>query len=410
MKPRVSVLRTSYALEDAEVEKRVSRMVEEVGGLPEELGKAEKILLKPNLGGSDPRRYKGRLVALTEPCISRAVLRLIRGVNPDADIIAVDGGWPTKGGSYREALQQLSQETGHDGVFREFGVRLVDASEEPYVKIPVPGGGRIMRYYYFNRELADVEATVSIQKLKVHLYSGVSLTIKNLFGLPPVPPYGWAARSYLHYLVRLPPCLVDLAAIFRPCLNIIDGLIGEELQEWQGPPVESNVLAVGDNPVATDAVGTMLMGFNPQAEFPEEPNLFDISHLNMASGAGLAPNDPRQIEMLGDDVESAKTRFRKRFAGDTPPEYHEKARKQLCQDALFYRDNVSRFSREYRGKYIGLQEQKVLWSADGMDEIREKMRRLHFTFREKLTPAYKAPFIKKVEPEESDPEVYDAYT
>jgi len=60
--------------------------------------------------------------------------------------------------------------------------------------------------------IAEVKAVVSIAKLEVHVSFGMSLTIKNLFGLPPPSIYG--QPKFLHTLSsKAPRCLVDLAPI-----------------------------------------------------------------------------------------------------------------------------------------------------------------------------------------------------
>ncbi|MCD6537870.1 DUF362 domain-containing protein [Candidatus Bathyarchaeota archaeon] len=55
-----------------------------------------------------------------------------------------------------------------------------------------------------SKSIAEVKAVVSIAKLEVHVSFGVSLTIKNLFGLPPHPRSTANRSFYIHYPVRLP--------------------------------------------------------------------------------------------------------------------------------------------------------------------------------------------------------------
>ena len=401
MKCKVAILKVNHRMKDEEIEEKILEAIDKIGGLPNDIIRAQKVLIKPNLGGLDARKHNGRFIAHTEPCVVRAVLRAIRAEN-DCEIIIADDYLDTK---------KLPRET-VEGFYKQAGdssnVKMIDTNDEPYVKIPVPDGGRIMRYYYFSRNLTGVDATISIQKLKVHLFSGVSLTVKNLFGLTPTSPYGYGFRFYIHYPVRLPRALVDFASIFKPSLSIIEGLVGEELQEWQGAPVESNLIIIGNNAVATDAVGTEIMGFNPQAEFPEEPFFFDINYLKLANESGLGPISLDEIELVGADVEEVRMKFRKRLALDLPPEIHERARLGLMKDARFYFENRSEMIGRYAGKYIGIQDSEVIWTEDDLQGLREKVM-VRFTFKESFTRGYKMPFIKKVEPEDVDPEIYDPY-
>ncbi len=397
-KPSVSVLKASYQLEDTMVEEKVFKAVELLGGLPESLRSASKILVKPNIGYADSRRHKGRLIALSEPCITRAVLRMIRDVNKGEVIISDDPG--------PAGVRPLAAKLGYGRILKEFDVRLIDADSPPFVDVEVPGG-TVMRRYTFNRDVAEADAVVSIAKMKVHLFCGISLCMKNLFGLPPPTIYG-APRFYLHYPFRLPRCLVDLAMYFKPSLNIIEGLIGEDIQEWHGPPVESNVLVAGDNIVATDSVGTRLMGFNPNGEFPETPFLQDINHVKLAAEVGLGPNDLSQIDLRGDGLEETTTQFHRRLAMELPPEFHLKARERLARDVQYYRQHLPELLTAYEGRYVGIVEGRVAWNAADIVEAR-KMYEMPFVFRRHEESRYVTPFIKRVEREDRDPEVYEAY-
>jgi uncharacterized protein (DUF362 family) len=67
--------------------------------------------------------------------------------------------------------------------------------------------------------------------MKNHAFMGVTLTLKNLFGLCRESRNG-RSRQYFHHLVRMPYMLADIGRLFNPTLNIIDALIGQAGQEW----------------------------------------------------------------------------------------------------------------------------------------------------------------------------------
>ena len=62
--------------------------------------------------------------------------------------------------------------------------------------------------------------------MKNHAFMGVTLTLKNLFGLMPGEPEGHT-RTYFHHLVRMPYMLADLAANLQP---------GAQYDRWSGRP------------------------------------------------------------------------------------------------------------------------------------------------------------------------------
>jgi len=278
----VDVRRVGLELTVDEVEESVFNAVESIGGLPSEIESADSIMVKPNIGHPDVRKHKRHQIALTEPCVTRAILHMIREVNAN-DVFICDG--PVHG------LRPLAGKLGYTSITRDFNARMVDLNEGPFIEVEAPNA-MCCEGYTFNKDAARADAVISIAKLKAHIFAGVSLCIKNLFGIPPSRFYGTGpdgGRSYLHYPFRLPRNLVDLALVFKPCLNIIEGIVGEDYQEWRGPPVETEVLVTGTNCVAVDSTGTRLMGFDPNNDFPQEPFLFDVNHLRLARNIGLGP-------------------------------------------------------------------------------------------------------------------------
>lgn len=86
-----------------------------------------------------------------------------------------------------------------------------------YVRLEVPGGGLIFPAYYLNHSYIDTDVFISISKLKSHAIAGITLSMKNLFGITPNSLYGTdagnsgnenatGARSYvLHNGWLIPP-------------------------------------------------------------------------------------------------------------------------------------------------------------------------------------------------------------
>ena len=400
----VSISKIGPEAEDSQIEEQVFKAVELVGGIPAAIERAPRILVKPNLGYFDTRTYNGRLVALTEPSVTGAVLRMLRDVTKK-EIILADGPYP-------EPISEVAKAAGYGRILKKYGAKLLDANQPPYVNVAVPANAAILRTYQINKEIASAVAVISIAKMKSHLLTGVSLCMKNLFGLAPVPVYGyWNARWYLHYPIRLPRCLVDLTSIFKPCLNVIDGVVGETVQEWLGPAIESNVILAGNNAVATDAVGAEVMGFDPLAEFPQKPFLFDTNHLRLAADADLGPVDPSEIKIRGEEPEDVKSNFDVRYLADLESSIHLDARRKLAEEARWYNANAQEIVRLYNGKVVCVEQGRVSWSSERIEDLETKFKPRHLTvkYKSKTGSGYTLPFIKKVVPVEEDPEIFDAY-
>jgi len=193
----------------------------------------------------------------------------------------------------------------------------------------------------------------------------VTMCLKNLFGLPPMPPNN-RPRNYFHHIIRLSYVLPDLGMITQPCLNIIDGLVGQTRREWNGDGRVCNALIAGDNVVATDACGAWLMGHNPSADWPTAPFKRDRNALLVAAESGFGTVDLSEID-LQTDVQPPLAEF------DTDePDSKERVRswrKTTCEQALFYRDHQDEIMNRCAGEYIFLQDGEVIWNGSDLSDL-----------------------------------------
>jgi len=126
--------------------------------------------------------------------------------------------------------------------------------------------------------------------VKTHIHTTTTGAMKNAFG-----GLLSAKRHYTHTWIH--DTLVDLLAIQR---EIHTGLFavmdGTTAGNGAGPrtmlPVVKNVTLASADQVAIDAVAARLMGFDP----------LTIAYIARAHALGLGVGDPREIEVVGDDV------------------------------------------------------------------------------------------------------------
>jgi len=138
---------------------------------------------------------------------------------------------------------------------------------------------------------------VHLPTVKCHIYTTTTGAMKNAFG-------GLlnTRRHYTHSWIH--ETLVDLLTIQK---EIHSGLFavmdGTTCGNGPGPrtmlPVEKDVLLASGDQVAIDAVATKMMGFDPMK----------IPYIRLAHDAGLGCGDPRDIEVVGEDVSSWDFRF-----------------------------------------------------------------------------------------------------
>jgi uncharacterized protein (DUF362 family) len=222
-------------------------------------------------------------------------------------------------------------------------------SGKSYSRFMVPGGGLMYAGYDLNHSYMDTDVFVSLAKLKQHRANGITLSMKNCFGITPCTIYSDHApvdepalmpsgnRNPIHAGNRLPPksapplvgtdvpkdqtyrvprVVADLVAARPVHLAIIDGIYsmsGGELPN-QGPhaihkPVHPGMLIAGTNCVSTDAVAIAAMGFDPMADRGTPPFDFCDSSLKFAEQLGVGTRDLSRIDVVGTPIAKAMYKY-----------------------------------------------------------------------------------------------------
>ncbi len=131
---------------------------------------------------------------------------------------------------------------------------------------------------------------IHLPTVKTHMYTTTTGAMKNAFG--------GLLSKYRHYThTWIHETLVDLLAIQKEIHpGVFAVMDGTTAGDGAGPrmirPVEKNVILASADQVAIDAVAAKLMGFDP----------LDIKYIRLAHEHGLGVGDPREIELVGDDV------------------------------------------------------------------------------------------------------------
>jgi uncharacterized protein (DUF362 family) len=138
---------------------------------------------------------------------------------------------------------------------------------------------------------------VHLPTVKDHIYTTTTGAMKNAFG-GLLSKYRHYTHSWIH------ETLVDLLAIqkeIHPGLfAMMDGTTaGNDAGPRLMDPEVKNVILASADQVAIDAVAAKMMGFDPMS----------IRYIRLAHEAGLGVGDPRQIELVGDDVSQENWHF-----------------------------------------------------------------------------------------------------
>lgn len=303
----------------AAIRERVFGQIEALGGLADVVHPGDKVGIKVNLTGGMWWESQTGVPAVnsmfTHPEVVRALVEAVLEAGA-GEVVIVEGVW-----------DDTSYAVGYTDIAADLGVRLVDLNAprrgESFITQPVAGGGLVYGDFLLHPILNEIDVFMSVAKMKCHKLAGVTLSMKNLVGITPLQPYqpvGGSNRAKLHgdgeaYRVRLPSVIVDLCRARPIDFALIDGVKTSEggegpwIEGWN--PVEPGILVAGKNAVATDAVATAAMGFDPGTDgFAAAPFLDCLNHLQLAHEMGLGPYRLEQIEIVGASLDEVRFAFK----------------------------------------------------------------------------------------------------
>jgi uncharacterized protein (DUF362 family) len=215
-----------------------------------------------------------------------------------------------------------------------------------YARMMVPQGGLMYPGFELNHSYRDCDVFVSLAKMKEHATAGITLSMKNCFGLTPCTIYGTGAgvdeptilptggRDMVHAGhrqpskiappekepksprdggYRVPRTVVDLISARPIDLAVVEGI--RTMAGGEGPwipgckAVAPGVIVAGTNPVNVDAVSMATMGFDPMADRGTPPFESCDSTLRLAEGVGIGTRDLKRIEVVGTPIQGALFSF-----------------------------------------------------------------------------------------------------
>lgn len=321
---------------------KLSRMFDQIGGIGS-LVKGKTVALKLNLTGNPkrfpvdpayPYRNDPATVAATTHLLARAGARRIR---------IIETFFPARQDMELWARYGLDiKAINNSGCRVEWENAQNLGLGRQYVRVKVPWGGYIYPAYDLNHSFVDCDVYASLSKLKNHWIAGVTMSLKNSFGITPCSLYGGdcgpsgnedpqqergpvchngartppsgvpqeidpaSPRDYGH---RVPRITADLAGVRPIDLAIVDGV--ESIRGGEGvwnPGVQiikPGLLLAGKNPVCVDAVCMAVMGYDPKSDRGVKPFVRGDNTLKLAEAQGIGTTDLNRIEVAGLAVKAA---------------------------------------------------------------------------------------------------------
>lgn len=232
-------------------------------GAAEILHQQPQILLKPNLVNSSP-------APITLPVTAMEVLvRYIRDCS-QAKLLLGEGVGVTDHTSI-----DIFHCHGYDKLAQQYDLELIDLNEAENVRLS-DSECQVFPEFYLPK-LAFDSFIISFPTLKAHSLADVTLAMKNMMGFPSHHHYqqggNWRKSAFHRQMHR---SIFELNRYRKPDLSIIDASIGLAEYHLGGPTCDPPVkkLVAGFDPVAVDAAGAGLLGFDWR----------QVKHIRLADG------------------------------------------------------------------------------------------------------------------------------
>jgi uncharacterized protein (DUF362 family) len=211
----------------------------------------KSVLLKPNLVDFVPG-----VDINTHPVLVSAAAECFRRLGARAVTVA-------EGPGHQRDTQLVLSESGFRDELTKHRVPFVDLNRDELVKVRLRANYTGLGHLWLPRTVLSHDFVVSMPKVKTHHWSGVTFSMKNMFGVVPGAKYGWP-KNILHWR-GIQGSILDICATVPIHFVIADAIAA---MEGNGPlagtlrPLHSIVLS--DDPVAADATCVRLMGFKPE--------------------------------------------------------------------------------------------------------------------------------------------------
>jgi len=331
---------------DTDLTDILSTSFDQMGGLGK-IVKNKTVTIKVNLTGSPGLRFQGKPLGLTHythPKMAGATAYLLERAGARR-VRFVESCWGTAG-----PMEEYLLDSGWN-VRMLFGaaknVEFVNTNglgeAKKYSRFKIPGGGFIYPAFDLHPAYEDTDVFMSMAKLKNHATCGVTLSMKNCFGITPASIYGDDSgidepnesptkgrgdvchsgkrgpsksapqendpSTDRHPGYRMPRIVADLSATRPIDIALIDGI--ETITGGEGPwikglqPVKPGVIIAGTNATTTDTVATAVMGYDPRAARGTAPFEDCDNSLRLAEARGVGTTDLKNIEVRGLSIKEA---------------------------------------------------------------------------------------------------------
>jgi len=246
--------------------------------------RGKSVLLKPNVVEYTP----GAAINTDPAVVAGAATAFLRAGAREVTV--------GEGPGHRRDVEYLLSATGLGDRLRDLRLRFADLNHDDVRMTPLKSQFTGLGALALPVALLRADIVVSMPKLKTHHWTGMTCSMKNLFGVVPGAIYGWP-KNLLHAR-GIENSILDLCATVRPAFTIVDAVVG---MEGDGPimggPRPLGFLAMGPDQVSVDATCARAIGLEPGR----------ITYLAQAADF-LGNLDESRIDVRGEPLSRFRTR------------------------------------------------------------------------------------------------------
>jgi uncharacterized protein (DUF362 family) len=212
--------------------------------------RGKTVLLKPNLVD-----YIAGNHVNTHPLLVCAAVECFRRLGAKNVLVG-------EGPGHQRDTELLLLESGFTDELRHLKVPFVDLNRDELIVTPLLATYTGMKRLWLPRAVLEADLVVSMPKVKTHHWSGITLSMKNMFGVVPGAKYGWP-KNILHWK-GIQESILDVCATVPVHFVIADAIVAMEGNgPLNGHPRPLNRIVLAGDPVAADATCARLMGLDP---------------------------------------------------------------------------------------------------------------------------------------------------
>ena len=211
----------------------------------------KSVLLKPNLV-----EYIAGVDVNTNP--------ILVGVAAEAFLrLGASGVVVGEGPGHQRDTYLVLIESGLEAQLRSRHIRFVDLNRDELAKVPTGANFTGLDHLWLPRTVLASDFVVSMPKVKTHHWAGVTLSMKNMFGVVPGTRYGWP-KNLLHWK-GIHRSILDICATVPIHFVIADGIVAMEGNgPLHGTHRHLGKIVLSDDPIAADFTCARFMGLYPE--------------------------------------------------------------------------------------------------------------------------------------------------